>query len=118
MGNRLEVTPSHLRSGADRIDAANTAVIGLSVPNATPAAAGLNGFATGAALPGARAATTSSLKTVGGRWQKMATLIRDTANGFEIADLTAPGMLPNSWMSEQVGNGLAGMGDLSPSQPR
>ncbi|OHV05137.1 hypothetical protein BKN37_07015 [Mycobacterium talmoniae] len=114
----MKITPENVRAGADRISAENTTVTGVDVPDATAAMAGLTGFKTAATLADAHDATKSSFKVVGGRYERMAQLCRDTANTFELADLIAPGLVSASpWMSKKIGDGLTAMGDLNRTTP-
>lgn len=117
MGKRLKITPENVRGGADRISTEKTTVIGIAVPDASAAIAGLMGFSTCATLADAHDAVVSSLKMIGSRYERMAELCRTTADAFELASMTMPGILPKTWMSQQIGYGLTGMGDLNPGPP-
>jgi hypothetical protein len=109
----LRVTPENVRAGADRIGAENASVTCIAVPDATAAAAGLPGFATAGVLVAAHDGVVSSLKAVGGRYQQMQHLCKQAADTYALADLIAPGLLPPTWLSQQVGDGMTGLGDLN-----
>ncbi|MCV7247844.1 hypothetical protein H7J07_06365 [Mycobacterium koreense] len=58
---------------------------GLPVPDSTAVSSGLAGFSTAASLAGAHEAVVSALKTVGGRFERMAQMCRTTADAFELS---------------------------------
>lgn len=115
MGDRLEVTPANVRAGAGKIDAENSAVTGLPVPQVAGAAADLPGFATAEALAGADDAVKTSLNIVGDRYVRMAELCRRAVKDFSLVDLLLPGQ--DDWLSERIGEQLHDMGDLNAATP-
>ncbi|MFT9573310.1 hypothetical protein ACM0BF_14150 [Mycobacteroides abscessus subsp. abscessus] len=112
----LKVTPNELRAGANSIDAEKAVITGIAIPDETAAVTGLEGFVTASKLSAADDAVKSALKIVGGRDEIMANLLRNTGNAFEFASSFFPGSVTPPWMSQQVGNGLTGMGDMNLSR--
>ena len=109
----LKVTPDNLRAGATKIDGARSSVAGLPAPDVTKAQAGLVGFGTYAVLPSVHDVTGAAFKHISERFGHMADICRETANTFEATDIKQPGTRKPEWMSQQVGDGLTAMGDLS-----
>ncbi len=117
MSNVLEVTPEHLRQAATAIHTEAATVSGLTVPRPATAISELAGLECASVLQTAHDRTGAALTVVSNRFTTMAALLSDTGDTFELLDLLSAGTATPEWMSTQVGDGLADMGDLNPTIP-
>lgn len=109
----LEVNPQNVNAGAATIDGAKTAVAGIQSPDTSGASGGLGGFETAEALTGVKEAVTDSLGVIGGRYEKMAGLIRGAVTAFQLVDQIFPPAQRQEILTKQVGKSMTAMGDLN-----
>lgn len=113
----LAVSPENVRAGANKIADAKTVVAGISAPDASAATAGLSGLATATALAGVQQAVTDSLHVIGGRYEKMAELIRGAVTAFVFVSATLDPPTRAAVLSGVVNKSLMSMGDLNSATP-
>lgn len=113
----LAVSPENVRGGASKIADAKSVVAGISAPDASGAAGGLSGLATARVLHGAQQAVTDSLHVIGGRYEKMAELIRGAVTMFEIVSASLEPSTRAQTLTTLVGKSMTSMGDLNSASP-
>jgi hypothetical protein len=111
----LEVNVDNVLAGANAIDAAKSAVAAIHSPDTAAAAGGLAGFETAGALAGAEEAVADSLGVVGGRYEKMAGMIRGAATLFQLADQVLPPQTRQEMLTTAVGKSMTALGDMNPA---
>lgn len=113
MAPLLEVNFQNVLAGANKIDGAKAAVAAIQSPDTGAAAGGLAGFATAGALAGTKEAVSESLSVVAGRYEKMASLIRNAANFLQLTDQVLPAPARQEMLTTAVGRTLTAMGDMN-----
>ncbi|RIR80300.1 hypothetical protein [Mycobacteroides abscessus] len=109
----LAVSPENVRAGANKIADAKSVVAGISAPDASGAIAGLSGMATARALGGVQQGVTDSLKVIGGRYEKMAELIKGAVTAFVIVSATLDPATRAQALSGIVNKSLTSVGDMN-----
>ncbi|MBX9642175.1 MAG: hypothetical protein K2X97_21390 [Mycobacteriaceae bacterium] len=115
MAPLLEVNVDNVLAGANAIGAAKSTVAAIQSPDTGAAAGGLAGFETAGALTGVKEAVADSLNVVGGRYEKMAEMIRGAATMFLLADQALPPQTRQTMLTTAVGRSMTALGDMNPA---